>query len=237
MGPTIKVSNLNLSLGNAKILENISLQAKPGQVHCIIGPNGGGKTSTLRSILGQMPHKGQIEFDWADNSNIGYVPQFLDFDKTLPISVDNFMALVCQRTPAFWGIRKSYRAAIASALSRVQLKDKEKTMIGSLSGGERQRLLFAQALIPDPSLVILDEPMTSLDESGIAIFETLIKELRTDQKTILWVNHDMAQVKRIADQITVIDRRVIASGPTATTLTEPMMHGNFHDQDYSGEAA
>lgn len=227
MGPKITVTNLNLSLGNVGILESIDMQIQPGEVHCIVGPNGGGKTSTLRCILGQMPHTGDISFEWGEGQTIGYVPQFLDFDKTLPVTVKNFMSMVVQKTPAFFGMRKAYKDAVEKALDRVQLIDKENTMIGNLSGGERQRLLFAQALVPEPALVVLDEPMTSLDEAGIQIFEGLIQELTANDKTLLWVNHDMAQVKRIADKVTVIDTQVIASGPVAEVLTEPMMHGNF----------
>ena len=227
MGPKIRVSNLGLSLGNVSILNGVNMQAEPGEVHCIVGPNGGGKTSTLKCILGQMPHSGDIQFEWGNNKSIGYVPQFLDFDKTLPITVKNFMAMVCQNTPAFLGLRKRNTELVAEALAKVQLLDKEKTMIGNLSGGERQRLLFAQALSPEPSLVVLDEPMTSLDEAGIAIFEGLIQELSSKGKTLLWVNHDMAQVKRIATKVSIIDGDVIASGPTNEVLTEPMMHGNF----------
>ncbi len=242
MGPKISVLNLGLSLGNSTILSNINMLAKPGEVHCIVGPNGGGKTSTLRCILGQMPHTGDIQFEWGENKCIGYVPQFLDFDKTLPVTVNNFMTMVCQNTPAFLGLRKKYREAVAAALDIVKLNGKEKTMIGNLSGGERQRLLFAQALIPEPSLVVLDEPMTSLDEAGITIFEDLIQDLTARGKTLLWVNHDMAQVKRVSTRVTVIDTEVIASGPTNEILTEPMMHGNFRAGSppsikVSGEAA
>ena len=227
MGPKIRASNLSLSLANNSILNDINLEANPGEIHCIVGPNGGGKTSTLRCLLGQMPHTGDIQFEWGKNKSIGYVPQFLDFDKTLPITVNNFMGMVCQNTPAFLGLRKNNKGLVASALAKVKLENKEKTMIGMLSGGERQRLLFAQAMIPEPSLVILDEPMTSLDEAGITIFENLIKELAAEGKTILWVNHDMAQVKRMASKVTVVDTEVIASGTTSDVLTEPMMHGNF----------
>jgi zinc transport system ATP-binding protein len=227
MGPKINVTNLGLSLGNSEILNGINMQVDPGEVHCIVGPNGGGKTSTLRCILGQMPHTGNIEFEWGDSRTIGYVPQFLDFDKTLPVTVKNFMSMVCQQTPAFFGLRKKYQKAVEDALASVHLKDKEKAMIGNLSGGERQRLLFAQALIPEPSLIVLDEPMTSLDEAGISIFEGLINDLTSKGKTLLWVNHDMAQVKRLANKLTVIDGGVIASGPVDEVLTEPMMHGNF----------
>lgn len=186
MGPKISVTNLGLSLGNSTILDNVNMLAEPGEVHCIVGPNGDGKTSTLRCILGQMPHTGDIQFEWGESQSIGYVPQFLDFDKTLPVTVINFMAMVCQNTPAFLGLRKKYASAVESALDMVQLNGKEKTMIGNLSGGERQRLLFAQALIPEPSLLVLDEPMTSLDEAGIAIFERLIQDLAAKNKTLLW---------------------------------------------------
>lgn len=227
MGPIIRVKNLCLSLGNSQVLENINLEAGPGQIHCIIGPNGGGKTSTLRSILGQMPHTGEISFQWSENRSVGYVPQTLEFDRGLPVTVKNFMAMACQTTPAFFGLRKHYREAVANALARVGLVGKENQMIGNLSGGERQRLLFAQALVPDPALVILDEPMTALDEAGSTIFENLILSLKQENKTILWVNHDMEQVERLSDQITVVDRDVIASGPTATTLSESMKYGNF----------
>ena len=228
MGPKITVTNLNLTLGNVSILKGIDMQIRPGEVHCIVGPNGGGKTSTLRCILGQMPHSGDIRFDWSESRTIGYVPQFLDFDKTLPVTVKNFMSMVVQKTPAFFGMRKAYQEAVDKALDRVQLVGKENTMIGNLSGGERQRLLFAQALVPEPALVVLDEPMTSLDEAGIEIFEGLIQELTAQGKTLIWVNHDMEQVNRAADKVTVIDTRVIASGPVQEVLTEPMMHGNFH---------
>ena len=237
MGPQIRVSNLSLSLGNNPILNDVNLEVTPGEIHCIVGPNGGGKTSTLRCILGQMPHTGDIQLEWGENTNIGYVPQFLDFDKTLPITVKNFMAMVCQDMPAFLGLRKANRDLVASALAKVKLENKETTMIGTLSGGERQRLLFAQAMIPESSLVILDEPMTSLDEAGITIFENLIKELAAEGKTILWVNHDMAQVKRLASKVTVVDTEVIASGPTAEVLTEPMMHGNFRSLTSTAEGA
>jgi zinc transport system ATP-binding protein len=226
-GPVIQVRNLCLSLGNNLVLTDVHIDARPGEVHAIIGPNGGGKTSALRSILGQMPHSGDIRIEWSANRSIGYVPQVLEFDRGLPVTVINFMAMACQVTPAFFGLRKFRQEEVRNALARVGLVGKERQMIGSLSGGERQRMLFAQALVPDPALVILDEPMTALDESGVSIFENLIKSLKDQNKTILWVNHDMEQVQRLADVITVIDRDVIASGPTQTTLTESMKHGNF----------
>ena len=226
-GPAIHVENLSLQLGNSSILSAMHFMVRAGSIHCFIGPNGGGKTSTLRCILGQMPHTGNIRIDWRTNRIIGYVPQLIEMEKTLPLSIDNFLTIVSQNKPAFTSTRKEAKVLIDQALERVGLTDKRKFMIGSLSGGERQRLLFAQALIPSPSLIVLDEPMTSLDEGGARVFEALIKQLHDEGNTVLWINHDLDQVEKMADDITVIDKRVIATGAVQDTLSADMKRGVF----------
>ena len=229
-GPAIIVDNLSLQLGANRILSDMQFSIAAGALHCFIGPNGGGKTSTARCLLGQMPHKGSIRFDWPGGTRgtIGYVPQLIEMERTLPLTIDNFMTTISQNRPAFMGTHKSVKGSIDSALARVGLTEKRRLMIGSLSGGERQRLLFAQALIPSPDLLVLDEPMTSLDEGGARLFEQLIVELNAAGTTVLWINHDLEQVARLASAITVIDKRVLAHGPTATTLTPDMQRGAFH---------
>jgi zinc transport system ATP-binding protein len=227
-GPSIHVDNLSLRLGASRILNNMNFQIASGALHCLIGPNGGGKTSTARCLLGQMPHQGTIRFDWiAEQRTIGYVPQLIEMERTLPLTIDNFLTALSQNKPAFMSTRKDKKILIDAALERVGLTAKRKFMIGSLSGGERQRLLFAQALIPAPALLVLDEPMTSLDEGGSRLFEELILNEHASGTTILWINHDLEQVKRLAQTITVIDRGVLAHGPTATTLTPDMQRGAF----------
>jgi zinc transport system ATP-binding protein len=226
-GPAIHVENLSLRLGNSPILSDMNFTVRAGSIHCFIGPNGGGKTSTLRCLLGQMPHQGNIRIDWQANRTIGYVPQLIEMEKTLPLSIDNFMAIVSQDKPAFTSTRKEAKVLIDQALDRVGLGAKRKFMIGSLSGGERQRLLFAQALIPAPALIVLDEPMTSLDEGGARVFEGLISELHAGGATVLWINHDLDQVGKMAQDITVIDMGVLATGPVETTLTADMRRGVF----------
>ena len=227
-GPSIHVENLSLNLGNTRILSDMSFDIAPGSIHGIIGPNGGGKTSTLRCLLGQMPHAGTVSMEWdGDNQTIGYIPQLIEMEKTLPLTIDDFLAIVSQDKPAFTGIHKSVKGLIDQVLEKVGLTSKRKFMIGSLSGGERQRLLFAQALIPAPALLVLDEPMASMDEAGVEVFEQLISELSQQGTTVLWVNHDLKQTRRMADSVTVVDRGLLAHGPTATTLTEDMQHGVF----------
>ena len=222
LGPSIAFNGVGLALSGNEILRGIDLAVAAGTVHCLIGPNGGGKTSLVRCLLGQMPHTGTISIGWpSTNRTIGYVPQFLDFDKTLPVTVTDFMALVCQAyRPAFVGLAKTSRAQSEAALARVGLNGKRRARLGSLSGGERQRVLFAQALIPEPALLLLDEPMASLDEVGERIFVELIGELRSRGVTILWIAHDLAQVRAVADAVSCINRTILFSGPPQEVLAE-----------------
>lgn len=218
-GPSIRFDRVGLELGGVEILRDISFRVAAGEVHCLIGPNGGGKTSLVRCLLGQMPHSGRITIDWNDSQVIGYVPQSLDFDKTLPVTVNDFMAMVCQkRRPAFIGLSRNSRTLTAAALERVGLNGKRHSKLGSLSGGERQRVLFAQALIPQPDLLVLDEPMTSMDEVGAELFARIITELAAVGVTILWIAHDLTQVTRMAANVSCINRTLLFSGPPTEVL-------------------
>lgn len=229
-GPGVIFARVNLSLGNTSILEDISFTIEPGTIHCLIGPNGGGKTSLLRSLLGQMPHTGQISIAGDGPLTMGYVPQVLTFDHTLPITVDDFMAMVCQDLPAFAGIRAQLRSAIDQALSRVGLKEKRKRTMGQLSGGERQRLLLAQALLPLPDFLILDEPMTGLDKDGGSMLRDLLIQMKSRGTTIFWIHHDLKEVKAMADAVTCVNRRVMFSGAPDRVLTDGQVLEAFSTQ-------
>ncbi len=217
-GPTIEFDRVNLTLGATPILEDVTFTVRAGTIHCIVGANGGGKTSLVRSLLGQMPHSGRIGIQWGDNRIIGYVPQTLDFDKSLPITVGDFLAMATQRRPVFLGVSKARRAEIDRTLERLGLNGKRKAKLGSLSGGERQRVLLAQALIPEPALLVLDEPTTGLDMAGKQILQRTIVEFARAGGTVVWINHDIAQVGEIADALTYIDRKVLLDGAPRDVL-------------------
>ena len=221
-GPDIRFDDVGLELSGVRILSQISFRIAAGEIHCLIGPNGGGKTSVVRCLLGQMPHTGRITIDSGSDAVIGYVPQILDFDRTLPVTVSDFMALVCQkRRPAFLGMPKTIKAQAADVLSRVEFDLKKcGTRLGSLSGGERQRVLFAQALQPKPDLLILDEPMTSLDEVGIQVLLRLIGQLADDGTTIVWIAHELDHVRAMADAVTCIAGSVLFSGKPGDVLAD-----------------
>lgn len=217
-GPSIEFANVKLALGNTTILDDVSFAVRAGTIHCIVGTNGGGKTSLVRSLLGQMPHSGRISIRWREDRLIGYVPQALDFDKSLPITVLDFMAMTCQRRPVFLGVPRARRKLIEAALDRLGLGRKLESRLGSLSGGERQRVLFAQAMIPEPALLVLDEPMTGLDLAGKEILEGAIEDFAKAGGTVVWINHDIVQVNEIADALTYIDRRVLLDGAPRDVL-------------------
>ena len=220
LGPTLDFAQVSLTLGRTTILDNVTFQVQPGHVHALVGPNGGGKSSLIKTLLGQMPHQGQLSLHWPGQpGTIGYVPQALEFDRGLPMTVDDFMAAMCQRRPAFLGLSKHYANAIGEALERVGMQDKRKRRMGALSGGERQRVLLAQGLIPAPQLLVLDEPMSALDEAGIQVFERLLGDWRAAGITVLWIEHDLEAVKRLADRVTGLNRRVLFDATPQQALT------------------
>lgn len=213
-GPAIVFDNVSLRLGGTQVLDQVSMRIEAGALHCLVGPNGGGKTSLVRALLGQMPHTGAIRFEGEFTTPMGYVPQLPDFDRNVPMTVNDLMALLGQRRPAFLGASRAGKAANAEALVRTGMAGMGKKPFGSLSGGQRQRVLLAQAISPAPWLLILDEPTAGIDEAGVRLVEALVAELNSCGVTILWINHDLEQVKRIAQSVTVINQRVLFHGPT-----------------------
>lgn len=237
-GPAIDFDQVGLVLGRTQILDDVSFRVASGSVHALVGPNGGGKSSLIKTLLGQMPHRGQLSLQWPGSPGvIGYVPQALEFDRGLPMTVDDFMAAMCQRRPAFLGLSRHYAGAIGEALERVGMQDKRKRRMGALSGGERQRVLLAQGLIPAPQLLILDEPMSALDEAGIQVFERLLLDWQQAGITVMWIEHDLEAVKRLADRVTGLNRHVLFDATPAEALTPDRLLTLFSTHPRAGGLA
>ncbi|THF66150.1 metal ABC transporter ATP-binding protein [Pseudothauera nasutitermitis] len=218
-GPRIRFDGVGLTLGRTEILRDVRLSVEAGSVHALVGPNGGGKSSLVKALLGQMPHRGRLAIDWPGApGTVGYVPQSLEFDRGLPMSVEDFMRATTQRRPAFLRRPREGMADIDAALDRVGMADKRLRRMGALSGGERQRVLLAQSLIPNPALLVLDEPMAALDEAGFAVFEHLLRDWRRDGVTVLWVEHDLEAVGRLADRVSGLNRSVLFDGAPREVL-------------------
>jgi len=213
MGPSIRLDKLSLRYENNVVLEEISTTLAAGQCHVIMGPNGGGKTSLLRSILGLTPFRGSINIEWLTNKGkVGYVPQKAMFEPSLPLTVLDFILLNQSRFPLFFRVNKKHKEKALQQLARLGMQDRAMFRMGQLSGGEQQRVLFAQALLDDPDLLILDEPTNGMDEQGVRYFEGLITDLVAEKKTILVVHHDISAVRRLQATVHVVNGELLESG-------------------------
>ena len=219
MGPSISLSNVALRYENNIVLQDISVSLDAGKCHVIMGPNGGGKTSLLRSILGLTPFKGEINVNWTDKKGkIGYVPQKAIFEPSLPLTVLDFILLNQSRSPLFFNFNKKHKVKALAQLARLGMADRAMFRMGQLSGGEQQRVLFAQALLDNPDLLILDEPTNGMDDQGVRYFESLISDLVKEQKTIIVVHHDISAVRRLEATVHVVNGVLIESGDASEVL-------------------
>ncbi|MDH4318385.1 MAG: metal ABC transporter ATP-binding protein [Desulfobulbaceae bacterium] len=209
----LEIEDLSVFLGGNQILKNINMVVKKGHIHALIGPNGAGKTTLMRSIMGGMPHQGIIRFLFRSNSLIGYVPQLLEFDHSVPITVCDFLSIMLQEKPIFLTGSRSIRKKISEILAITESEHLIDRLIGGLSGGEFRRVLLAQALEPLPEILLLDEPASNVDEYGAMLFEQMLNRLRDEHGlTILMVGHDIKMILRLADRVTSINRKVMFDG-------------------------
>ncbi|GAL14405.1 ABC transporter in pyoverdin gene cluster ATP-binding component [Vibrio astriarenae] len=155
MGPSIKIDDMSLSYVGGPVLQSVNHHFEAGKCHVLMGPNGGGKTSLLRSILGLTPFTGHINIVWPEQAGkVGYVPQKAIFEASLPLTVMDFVLLNQTRHPLFWRQNAKHKVRAMQQLTRVGMAEKAQRRMGQLSGGEQQRVLFAQALLDDPQLIV-----------------------------------------------------------------------------------
>jgi len=213
----LSVKDCSVKLGGSQILAGVTWEVKVGTLHALIGPNGAGKTTMIRCIMGGMPHQGEIRIRFQGDGRIGYVPQLLEFDHTLPITVGDFFSIMLRNKPIFLGKGRKVRKRAVEALKLTESDHLIDRLIGGLSGGELRRVLLSQALIPLPELLVLDEAASNVDEFGARIFEDLLLRLKEEHNlTILMVSHDLSMIRRTADWVTGINRTVTFDGPAQT---------------------
>ncbi len=228
-----KLERLSVSFGDHRVLEDVSLHFHCGELTALIGPNGAGKTTLLRAILGEVPHDGALHFlDQSkrrpDRPVIGYVPQKLDFDPTVPVTVLDLFAGALSRWPAWLGNHIFLRRRAEAVLARFEAAHLAGRTLGRLSGGELQRVLLALAVTPVPHILLLDEPVSGVDQAGLELFYGMVSELRRRHDlSILLVSHDLPEVLRYADRIVFINRNVLFDGPPAAAVADPLMRQAF----------
>ena len=202
--PLLEVSDVEVVRDGTSLLRGVRMAVQPGTIHALAGPNGAGKSTLIGAILGALPFRGAIRFHFRGSGRIAVVPQRFHVDRTLPLSVLDFLALSRSRRPACLGAGARVRREVAALLERVGLAGFERRALSALSGGELQRVLLANALEPTPELLVLDEPTTGLDRAAQEWLEQTLVQLRTAGVTALMVSHDAEQVRRLADQVTLL---------------------------------
>lgn len=234
----IEFEDVGLRIADVVILESVNGAIEPGRVTALIGPNGAGKTSLLLAILGQLPYTGSIRFrepaaggpgaNGRSRPIIGYVPQRLDLDRGVPITVSDFLVGGLQRRPLWAGRGAGVRGKVEAALDRIGAAGLAGKQLGALSGGELQRILLAQALLREPQILLLDEPSTAVDVGGEALFCDLLESIHRERKlTTVWVSHDLSIVTNHADEVICLNRTISCSGAPEAILTPDRLRELF----------
>lgn len=211
--PAIFIDHVDFGYEKTRVLEDVCLTIPTGQFTGVFGPNGGGKTTFLKLLMGFLkPDRGSIALFGQSSAQfskrIGYVPQAMHLDKAFPISVMEVVLMGCLSACPWWGrYSQKSRQQAETALKRVDLLSMADAPFGTLSGGQAQRVLIARAIAGNPHLLLLDEPTASVDlEAEKAIYH-LLQELR-HQMTIIMVSHDLQSIITHADTFICIHRTV-----------------------------
>jgi zinc transport system ATP-binding protein len=222
------------------VLRDVDFRIDPGEIVTVVGPNGSGKSSLIRALLGHMALAGG-KVARRPALRIGYVPQRVQIDTAIPMTVRRFLSLP-RRVPD---------AAAAAALQRTGVPGLERRQLSQLSGGQFQRVLLARALLCDPHLLVLDEPTQGLDQPGIVAFYRLLEEVRRETgAAVLMVSHDLLVVMRSSDRVICLNGHVCCQGSPEDVSAAPeyralfgtegqdmlalYRHRHDHDHDQTG---
>ncbi len=238
--PLIRAAGIELSIGGRRILDRVDLTVGRGEIVTLIGPNGAGKSSLVRVLLGLIrPDKGIVVRQ--PGLSVGYLPQKLALDPVLPMRVARLMTLTSRRT----------RQQVEAALAETGVPHLIDAQAQTLSGGELQRVLLARALLRDPDLLVLDEPVQGVDFTGQAELYALIGEIRERHGCgILMVSHDLHLVMAATDHVFCLNRHLCCAGTPHAVARDPEYlrlfgpraaqsfavyeHGHDHAHDVSG---
>ena len=215
---SIEMKNISVISGEDTLLDDVNLTFHCGELTALIGKNGAGKTTLLKTLLGERHYKGKISFTDHHGTvlpvpKIGYVPQHLDFDKSMPVCVSDFIAAAKRGNAVWFGKNKKMKESIQKMLDDMECGYLADRRLGALSGGELQRVLLALATDPVPDLLVLDEPVSGVDVAGLDLFYKRIMELRDKQHmAVLLVSHDLGLIRKYADKVVLLDKTVVAEG-------------------------
>ncbi|PIN97524.1 MAG: zinc ABC transporter ATP-binding protein [Nitrosopumilus sp. CG10_big_fil_rev_8_21_14_0_10_33_7] len=209
----VEIEHLTIQYPDVKAIDDVSFTINQGDFLGIIGPNGAGKSTLFAAILGlNTKYKGTIKFFGTDIrksksylKEIGYVPQKPIFEKNFPATVNDVIKMGLQK--------ESDENKIDEILQQLWIHELSERRIGELSGGQQQRVFIAKALVNSPKVLILDEPVTGIDQQSIDLFYSILKELNSKQNiTIIWSSHDLDAVNKLANHVACLNRTLFFHG-------------------------
>ncbi|PWE31321.1 zinc ABC transporter ATP-binding protein ZnuC [Maritimibacter sp. 55A14] len=235
----IDAEGVTVRLGRMVVLRDVDFSIERGEIVTVVGPNGSGKSTLIRCLIGALrPARGRLRR--APGLRIGYVPQRLEVDRTMPVTVARFLDLPDRQPPA----------QVAAALDRVGLEGIGTRDMAQLSGGQFQRVLLARAILRRPDILVLDEPTQGLDQPGTAAFYQLIETLRAETgAAVLMVSHDLHVVMSASDRVICLNGHVCCEGTPTVVSEAPEYRALFgpgtggtlalyrHEHDHSHGAA
>ena len=209
----VEIDHLTIEYPDVKAIDDVSFTVNQGDFLGIIGPNGAGKSTLFASMLGlNTKYKGTIKFFGTDIrksknylKEIGYVPQKPIFEKNFPATVNDVVKMGLQK--------ESDENKVDEILQQLWIHELSERRIGELSGGQQQRVFIAKALVNNPKVLILDEPVTGIDQQSIDLFYSILKELNSKQNiTIIWSSHDLDAVNKLANHVACLNRTLFFHG-------------------------
>ena len=212
----LEARGLRVRLGGTEVLTGVDFAIRAGEIVTVLGPNGSGKSTLMRALLGMVAAEGTVTR--APGLRIGYVPQKLAIDPSLPMSVRRFLSLP----------RRVSDAEAEAALARVGMEGLGARPLAGLSGGQLQRVMLARALLGRPQLLVLDEPTSGLDQPGEAAFYRLIAEVRAETgAAVLMVSHDLHVVMAASDRVICLNHHICCEGTPRVVSAAPEYRALF----------